>query len=90
MGQGKDYIPHSLGYCCSLAFMIMNLKVNTNYGNSAIGLPCMKHFNRFQVPSYKVLFGLKQTYILTELQGTLLIPKRNQFRLPKTGPLEKS
>lgn len=58
MGQDKDYIPHSLGYCGSLAFMIMNLKVHTNYGNSAIGLPCMKHFNWFKVPLYKVLLGL--------------------------------
>lgn len=58
MGQDKDYIPHSLGYCGSLAFMIMHLKVHTNYGNSAIGLPCMKHFNWFKVPLYKVLLGL--------------------------------
>lgn len=90
MGQGKDYIPHSLGYCYCLAFMIMNLKVNTNYGNSVIGLPCMKHyFNWFKVPLYKVLFGLKETYILTELQGILLIPECNLFRLRKTSPLAK-
>lgn len=70
MGQDKDYIPHSLGYCCSLAFMIMNLKVNTNYGNSATGLPCMKHyFNWFTVPLYEVLLSLKETFILIELQG---------------------
>lgn len=30
-----------------------------NYGNSAIGLACMKHYlNWFQVPLYKVLLGL--------------------------------
>lgn len=70
MGQDKDYIPHYLGYYCSLAFMIMSLKVNTNYGNSATGLPCMKHyFNWFTVPLYEVLLSLKETFILIELQG---------------------
>lgn len=43
----------------------------------------------FKVPLYKVLFGLKETYILTELQGILLIPKCNLFRLRKTSPLAK-
>lgn len=39
--------------------MIMNLKVNTNYGNSAKGLSRMKHnSNWFKVPLYKVLCGL--------------------------------
>lgn len=62
-----------------------------NYGNSAIGLACMKHYlNWFKVPSYKVLLGLKETYILMELQGILIISKYDQFKLCKTSPLDKS
>lgn len=45
-------------------------------------------FNWFKVPLYKVLFGLKGN-IHPELQGILLIPKCNQFRLHKTSPLAK-
>lgn len=40
-----------ISWVISLAFMIMNLKIHTNYGNSTKGLPRMKHyFNWFKVP----------------------------------------
>lgn len=32
----------SAGYYCSLGFHDYEFKINTNYGSSAIGLPCMK------------------------------------------------